>query len=360
MAEPVPDKGRVLTAMSAFWFELLADVAPNHLSRPTSDALPAGGARPALAGADDAGAPVRDAPDRVHRARATCRARRGRSTATRGTVHGVRAAGRAAGGRSGCPSPIFTPSTKAASRHPRREHLLRRHAVALVGGEVAEAARALSLAVYAAAAAHAEARGIIVADTKFELGFLDGALVLADEVLTPDSSRFWPADRWSPGSTPPSFDKQPVRDWLEASGWDKRPPPPPLPAEVDRRHPSPLRRGLRAHLGPVVRRLARLARGVTQRAVEVRIPAGVPTRATMAVVTFSVLVEVRLRAGIADPQGATIERSLPTLGFDEVSGVTVGKAIRFSVEAAGRGRGATPGRRAVRALPHQPGHRGCR
>ncbi len=86
--------------------------------------------------------------------------------------------------------------------------------------------------MYRAAARHAEACGIVVADTKFELGLLDGELVLADEVLTPDSSRFWPAGGYEPGSTPPGYDKQPVRDWLEATGWDKRPPPPPLPAEV--------------------------------------------------------------------------------------------------------------------------------
>jgi phosphoribosylaminoimidazole-succinocarboxamide synthase len=100
--------------------------------------------------------------------------------------------------------------------------------VARLGGATAEAARALTLAVYARAAAHAEARGIILADTKLELGVLDGQLVLADEVLTPDSSRFWPRNEWAPGRTPPSFDKQPVRDELAASGWDKRPPPPPL------------------------------------------------------------------------------------------------------------------------------------
>jgi phosphoribosylaminoimidazole-succinocarboxamide synthase len=127
------------------------------------------------------------------------------------------------------PEPIFTPSTKAAvGTHD--ENIPFDAMVHQVGGDVAEAARALSLAVYARAAVHAEARGIIVADTKLELGFLDGALVLADEVLTPDSSRFWPADRWSPGTTPPSFDKQPVRDELAASGWDRRPPPPSLSA----------------------------------------------------------------------------------------------------------------------------------
>ena len=127
--------------------------------------------------------------------------------------------------------PIFTPSTKAPSG-THDVNISFDDAVELVGGEVAERARAMSLAVYAAGAARAEERGIIVADTKLELGFVDGALVIADEVLTPDSSRFWPLDEWKPGITPPAFDKQPLRDWLEAQGWDKRPPPPRLPAEV--------------------------------------------------------------------------------------------------------------------------------
>ncbi len=102
----------------------------------------------------------------------------------------------------------------------------------LVGQDTAEAARAISLAVYERGAAWAAERGIVIADTKFELGWIDGKLALCDEVLTPDSSRFWPASDWSAGSSPPSFDKQPVRDWLEATGWDKTPPPPALPAEV--------------------------------------------------------------------------------------------------------------------------------
>ena len=147
-----------------------------------------------------------------------------------GTVHGVRLdEGLQESER--LDAPMFTPSTKAASG-THDENISFDDAVALVGGEVAEQARAIALAVYEAGAARAEANGIIVADTKLELGFVDSELVLADEVLTPDSSRFWPADEWKPGITPPAFDKQPLRDWLEAQGWDKRPPPPPLPADV--------------------------------------------------------------------------------------------------------------------------------
>jgi phosphoribosylaminoimidazole-succinocarboxamide synthase len=102
----------------------------------------------------------------------------------------------------------------------------------LVGAANAERAREIALAAYARGAALAEANGILIADTKFELGFVDGELVIADEVMTPDSSRFWPADAWEPGSVPPSFDKQPVRDFLDALDWDKAPPAPPLPPEV--------------------------------------------------------------------------------------------------------------------------------
>jgi phosphoribosylaminoimidazole-succinocarboxamide synthase len=128
------------------------------------------------------------------------------------------------------PTPVFTPSTKAAAGHD--ENISFDQAAALVGGDVAEQARDLSLKAYERGRAWAAERGIIIADTKFELGLIDGQLSLCDEILTPDSSRFWPADAWAPGTTPPAFDKQPLRDWLEATGWDKRPPPPTLPAEV--------------------------------------------------------------------------------------------------------------------------------
>jgi phosphoribosylaminoimidazole-succinocarboxamide synthase len=128
------------------------------------------------------------------------------------------------------PEPVFTPSTKADEGHD--ENISFEQACDLVGADVAKAVRELSVTAYLKGATLAAERGIILADTKFELGYIDGELALCDEILTPDSSRFWPADEWHPGRTPPSFDKQPLRDWLEASGWDKEPPPPPLPAEV--------------------------------------------------------------------------------------------------------------------------------
>jgi phosphoribosylaminoimidazole-succinocarboxamide synthase len=128
------------------------------------------------------------------------------------------------------PEPVFTPSTKADTGHD--ENISFADACAIVGDDVARRARDVSLAVYERASAHALERGIVIADTKFELGFIDGELALCDEVLTPDSSRFWDTATYVTGTTPPSFDKQPVRDWLEATGWDKKPPPPHLPQDV--------------------------------------------------------------------------------------------------------------------------------
>jgi len=146
-----------------------------------------------------------------------------------GTIHGM---AMPAGLREGdrLPSPIFTPSTKALEGHD--ENISFSAAATIVGPATAGAAREVCLAAYGRAAAWAEERGIIIADTKFELGWIDGQLAICDEIVTPDSSRFWPADRWAPGTTPPSLDKQPVRDWLEGTGWDKSPPPPALPPDI--------------------------------------------------------------------------------------------------------------------------------
>jgi phosphoribosylaminoimidazole-succinocarboxamide synthase len=134
------------------------------------------------------------------------------------------------------PEPVFTPSTKFTPSDPNEvghdENISFEQAVDLVGRDLAEQARDISLDLYTKGAEWAAERGIIIADTKFELGLVDGELVVADEILTPDSSRFWPADAWKPGSTPPSFDKQPLRDYLDGLDWNKQPPPPPLPAEV--------------------------------------------------------------------------------------------------------------------------------
>jgi phosphoribosylaminoimidazole-succinocarboxamide synthase len=232
MAEPVQDKGRVLTALTAFWAGELAGVAPNHIVQ--TEAPPT--AELAAAGIDPAYAEGRSMVVRKAQMLPIECIVRGYLSGSAwaeykrsGTMHGQLLPG---GLRQSdkLPEPVFTPSTKATSGHD--ENISFEAAAQLVGDKVASAAREISLEAYVLGAERALARGIIIADTKFELGFIDGELAICDEILTPDSSRFWPADRYEPGTTPPSFDKQPLRDWLEASGWDKSPPPPALPPEV--------------------------------------------------------------------------------------------------------------------------------
>jgi phosphoribosylaminoimidazole-succinocarboxamide synthase len=227
--EPIPDKGRVLTAMSAFWFDHFADLTPSHLISTDLDDVPEPAQLPELAG-------------RVMLCRKAemlsieCIVR-GFITGSAwkeyqrsGTMHGTPLPDDLLESAA-LPEPVFTPSTKAeVGDHD--ENISFEQAVDLVGAELAEQARDISLELYRRGAAWAAERGILIADTKFELGLVDGQLVVADEVLTPDSSRFWPADQWEPGSTPPSFDKQPVRDYLDGLDWDKTPPPPALPASV--------------------------------------------------------------------------------------------------------------------------------
>jgi phosphoribosylaminoimidazole-succinocarboxamide synthase len=230
MAEPIPDKGRVLTGLTDFWLrEVLPDVAPSHLISTDPADFPA---------------EASDMPDLAGRAMLVRRAEmvplecivRGYITGSawkeyqrHGTMHGTPLpAGLQESDK--LPEPVFTPSTKAEEGHD--ENISFEQACDLVGADVAKAVRELSITAYLKGATLAAERGIILADTKFELGYIDGELALCDEILTPDSSRFWPADDWQPGRTPPSFDKQPLRDWLEASGWNKEPPPPSLPAEV--------------------------------------------------------------------------------------------------------------------------------
>lgn len=227
MAEPIPDKGRVLTATSAFWFDHLP--APNHVVSTDVGDFPDGARDAGLAGRSMLVRRCAMVPVECV-VRGYLAGSGWKEYQACGSVCGVRLPAdlREA---DRLPAPIFTPTTKApVGVHD--EGMRFDDVVAMIGGDRAEEVRALSLEVYRTAAVHAERRGILLADTKFELGLLDGRLVLADEVLTPDSSRFWPADAWVPGATPPSFDKQPVRDALEASGWSKTPPPPPLPAET--------------------------------------------------------------------------------------------------------------------------------
>ncbi len=230
MNETIPDKGRVLTAMSAFWFSLLEDVAPNHLISTDIADFPERARDPALAGRTMLTRKAEMLPiECVVRGYLTGSA--WKEYQQDGTMHGQpMPAGLQESDRF--PEPVFTPATKAE----QGEHDVNigfAEAVDLVGTDVAARARDIAMAAYQKGAGWARERGILIADTKFELGWIDGELAICDEVLTPDSSRFWPAAEWKPGTTPPSFDKQPVRDWLAAvEGWDKTPPPPTLPDEV--------------------------------------------------------------------------------------------------------------------------------
>jgi phosphoribosylaminoimidazole-succinocarboxamide synthase len=224
---PIPDKGAVLTRLSVWWFEQLADVLAAH------------GATHHLLSADDVPAEAAGRGMLVRRlemAPVECVARgylSGSGTVsyrTTGAIVDVELpAGLVEGSR--LPEPVFTPSTKAeVGEHD--EAISYARTVELVGPERAEQLRELTLALYRRGHEVAEQAGIVLADTKFEFGVDGDTLVLADEVLTPDSSRFWPAATWAPGAVQPSYDKQFVRDWLTSSGWDRQSPPPELPADV--------------------------------------------------------------------------------------------------------------------------------
>ena len=221
---PIPDKGRVLTALSVWWFERLSDLVPHHLVSVDDPAIPAGWRGRAML--------VR----RLEMLPIECVAR-GYLTGSglgsyrqTGAVCGVPLPPGLVDG-SRLPEPVFTPTTKAAvGAHD--EAMTLGEVEAVVGPERAGQLRELTLAVYRRAAGIAAGRGILLADTKLEFGLdVEGVLTLGDEVLTPDSSRWWPADRWQPGRPQPSYDKQFVRDWMSAH-WDRQGEPPPLPAEI--------------------------------------------------------------------------------------------------------------------------------
>ena len=226
----IPDKGRVLTQLSIFWFDFLRDLTPTHFL--TAD--------------------VREYPDSLHpyadqlegRSMLVRRANmieiecvaRGYISGSgwkeyqqHGTVCGIPLP-KGLRESDKLPEPIFTPATKAQTGHD--ENVSFEHVVSLIGEGLARRLRDLTLEIYQRAARYAETKGVIIADTKFEFGFVGNDLVLGDEVLTPDSSRFWPADTYKPGGAQFSFDKQFVRDYLESIRWNKQPPAPPLPEEV--------------------------------------------------------------------------------------------------------------------------------
>jgi len=224
---PIPDKGNVLTGLSSFWFDRTAEIVPNHVISVT-DGVPEE--------ARGRGMVV----SKLEMLSVECVVR-GYITGSgwkdyqaTGAVSGIElAAGLRESDR--LPEPLFTPSTKADIGHDQAVDF--EGAVRLIGDRgLAERVRAASLALYEYAAEHARQAGIILADTKFELGLDDhGTLTVGDEICTPDSSRFWPADQYEPGRGQPSFDKQFVRDWASATGWDRNPPAPPIPEDVVRR-----------------------------------------------------------------------------------------------------------------------------
>jgi phosphoribosylaminoimidazole-succinocarboxamide synthase len=228
MPNGIPDKGRILTQISAFWFELLG--VPSHvLSLDIAAAdLPAGANRAELAGRSMIVRKCRVVPIECV-VRGYLDGSGWKEYRTSGTVCGLPLPV----GLVQCsrlPEPIFTPATKEESGHDINIPFERM--VEIVGQATADDLRRRSLDVYSRAAEYARSRGIVIADTKFEWGWHDGRIILIDEVLTPDSSRFWPAEAYQPGRPQPSYDKQFVRDWLETTGWDKNSPPPELPQEV--------------------------------------------------------------------------------------------------------------------------------
>lgn len=230
LPNPIPGKGKILTQLSLFWLDFLSGITPNHLITADVDQYP----EPLPAFRDQ----LEGRSMLVRRARMVeveCVAR--------GYLAGsgwkeYRSSGAVCGiplppGLRECsrlPAPLFTPAFKAQTGHD--ENIPFSKVESLAGKETAARLRDLTLTIYSRAASYAESRGIIVADTKFEFGWVGDALVLADEVLTPDSSRFWPADAYEPGKPQPSFDKQYVRDYLESLAWDKKPPAPELPPDV--------------------------------------------------------------------------------------------------------------------------------
>ena len=225
---PIPDKGRVLTQLSLFWFQLLKDVIPNHVLSAIEFPPPFDKFKDELTGRSMIVRKTQPLPIECV-ARGYVSGSGWKDYRTTGRICGIRLpAGLRESDR--LPEPIFTPATKAATGHD--ENISFEYAASLIGKELAEKVRGVSLELYRRAAAYAEPRGVILADTKFEFGLLNNQLIWIDEALTPDSSRFWPAAQYSPGGPQASFDKQFVRDYLERMQWPKTPPGPELPPEV--------------------------------------------------------------------------------------------------------------------------------
>jgi phosphoribosylaminoimidazole-succinocarboxamide synthase len=228
MPTPIPDKGKVLTQLSLFWFERLKDVIPNHILSATDFPAPFDSFREQLAGRSMLVRKTQPLPIECV-VRGYLSGSGWKEYKATGSVCGIPLP---AGLRESdkLPQAIFTPATKATGGHD--ENISFERAAEIIGATLAEKVRAVSLEIYDRAAAYAAPRGVLLADTKFEFGLLDETLIWIDEALTPDSSRFWPAAQYKPGGAQPSFDKQFVRDYLERIQWPKTPPGPGLPTDV--------------------------------------------------------------------------------------------------------------------------------
>lgn len=230
LEEPIPEKGKILTAISNFWFDKLKGLVPNHFTGDkVEDVVPAA-ELPLVEGRAVVAKRLKPVPVEAI-VRGYLVGSGWKEYQKSGTVCGIPLP---AGLKEAAklPQPIFTPSTKAAVGD-HDENISFARCEEIIGAELAAKVRDTAIALYSAAVDYAATRGIIIADTKFEFGLdEDGTLTLMDEALTPDSSRFWPADSYAEGSNPPSFDKQFVRDWLESTGWNKQPPAPKVPTEV--------------------------------------------------------------------------------------------------------------------------------
>lgn len=298
----IPDKGKVLTQLSAFWFDRLRAIVPNHFV--SADVSQIEGlsdeSRAILAGRSTIVRKVEPVP-------VEC--------VVRGYLEGSGWKDYQATGKIGgiqlpdglrqadkLPEPIFTPATKATSGHD--ENIGFEAVVDRVGEEVAARLRKISLALFDVAATFLEDKDIILADTKFEFGMDNGEIVLIDEVFTPDSSRFWPRDKYSPGGAQISFDKQYVREFLESSGWNKEPPAPPLPEDVVRNTSKKYRA---------------IYRIVTGKALA-------PENESM-----RCKVVVTLKRNVSDPQGLAIRKALHSLGFTDALEVRAGKFFELEI-----------------------------
>ncbi|MGH7882580.1 MAG: phosphoribosylaminoimidazolesuccinocarboxamide synthase [Candidatus Dormibacteraceae bacterium] len=303
----IPDRGRVLTQLSTFWFNRTADIVGNHLLSDRLTELPPELAshQPALEGRCMI---VRQAQriDFECVVRGYLAGSAWAEYSRRGTLAGeslpagLRQSQRLA-------QPIFSPATKNDNGHD--ENIPFSQLEQEVGVERAAELRRLSLRLYEFGAEAALARGLILADTKFEFGIIDGEVVLIDEVLTPDSSRYWEAEKYQVGSTPESYDKQPIRDWLAESEWDKNSPPPAMPEEVAE--------------------AARLRYLTAYR----RLTGDTPPVGAESLQRFQAQITVLPRPTVNDPQGLSVQRGIHSLGFQEVGNVRVGKHIQMDLEA---------------------------